>query len=253
MNDLSGGMKPFGIVEAIAGLQHPATLAELSSLVGVPKPTVHRWLGALETAGLVQRTPGGRHFELASRASQIAFSILTNRVTGKVRHEILQRVAETVREACNLTVLDGTEISYLDRVESSWPLRITFQPGSRVPAYCSASGKLFLALMPPSKRDLIIEASTFERLTENTIADKKTLLKELGDIRRDGFALDREEFMRGLACLAVPVMQRKGRSNVCVAALAIQAPVTRMTHQDLLTKLSIVQAAAQEIAATLAE
>ena len=78
-------------------------------------------------------------------------------------------------------------------------------------------------------------------------------MKELGDIRRDGYALDREEFMHGLACLAVPVMQRKGRSNVCVAALAIQAPVTRMPHRDLLTKLSIVESAAQDIAATLAK
>ena len=137
-------------------------------------------------------------------------------------------MVQEVGEACNLTVLDGTQVTYLDRVESTWPLRITFQQGSKVPAYCSASGKLFLALMPPAKRDLLLRSMPLERLTENTMTAQAALLKELTAIRRDGYALDREEFLSGLVCLAVPVFQQKAQSRSCVAALAIQAPVTRM-------------------------
>jgi IclR family transcriptional regulator, acetate operon repressor len=253
MNDLLGTLKPLGLLEAVAAMQHPATLAELVASVGVPKPTMHRWLTSLEAAGLLQRTPDGRRFELAPRASQLAFSILGNRPGGSIRHEILERVVQEIGEACNLTVLDGTQVTYLDRVESNWPLRITFQQGSKVPAYCSASGKLFLALMQPAKRDLLLGQMPRERLTDNTVIDQSELLKELSDIRRDQYALDREEFMTGLVCLAVPIYQQKGRSRACVAALAIQAPVTRVSHADIVSRLPILQRAAETIAATLTE
>lgn len=253
MNDLFGALKPLGLLEAVAAMPHPATLAELATKVGVPKPTMHRWLCSLETAGLLQRTLDGRRFELAPRSSRLAFSILGNRPGGTLRHEILQRVVQEVGEACNLTVLDGTEVSYLDRVEAEWQLRISFQQGSKVPAYCSASGKLFLALMRSAKRDLLLRQMPLERLTDNTITKKGELLKELGEIRRNKYALDREEFLSGLVCLAVPIFQKKGQSRTCVAALAIQAPVTRMSHSNLLTKLPVLQRAADALAITLTE
>jgi DNA-binding IclR family transcriptional regulator len=253
MNDLFGALKPLGLLEAVAGMSRPATLAELAASVGVPKPTMHRWLASLETAGLLQRTLDGRRFELAPRSSRLAFSILGNRPGGTIRHEILQRVVQEVGEACNLTVLEGTQVTYLDRVEAEWLLRISFQQGSKVPAYCSASGKLFLALMRPAKRDLLLRQMPLERLTDNTITNTSDLLKELAEIRRSGYALDREEFLSGLVCLAVPIFQKKQRSRACVAALAIQAPVTRMSHANILTKLPALQKAAEMLALTLAE
>lgn len=253
MNELFGALKPLGLLEAVAALPHPATLAELAEGVGVPKPTMHRWLGALEAAGLLQRTLDGRRFELAPRASRLAFSILGNRPGGTLRHEILRRVVQEVGEACNLTVLDGTQVSYLDRVEAEWLLRISFQQGSKVPAYCSASGKLFLALMRPAKRDQLLRLMPLQRLTNNTITRKSELLKELAEIRRDKYALDREEFLSGLVCLAVPVFQQKAKSGTCVAALAIQAPVTRMSQANILTKLPVLQRAADALAITLTE
>lgn len=253
MNELFGALKPLALLEAVASLGNPATLAELAIHVGVPKPTMHRWLAALEAAGLLQRTLDSRRFELAPRASRLAFSILGNRPGGTLRHEILQRVVQEVGEACNLTVLEGTQVTYLDRVEAEWLLRISFQQGSKVPAYCSASGKLFLALMRPAKRDLLLRLMRLERLTANTITEKSELLKELAEIRRSKYALDREEFLSGLVCLAVPVFQQQARSRICVAALAIQAPVTRMSQADLLTKLPILQRAADALATTLTE
>lgn len=251
MNELFGHMKPLGLLEAVAAMQHPASLAELSINVGVPKPTMHRWLGSLEDAGLIQRTPDGRRYELAARASQLAFSILSNRPGGAIRHEILKRVVQELGESCNLTVLDGTEVTYLDRVESKWPLRITFQRGSRVPVYCSASGKLFLAQLQPAKRDLILSELKYERLTDNTITGRTALLKEIADIRRDGYAFDREEYLSGLICLAVPIFHRKAKSRICTAALAVQAPVARLSYNDMLTKLPILQDAAKSLGATI--
>jgi DNA-binding IclR family transcriptional regulator len=93
----------------------------------------------------------------------------------------------------------------------------------------------------------------FERQTENTITDQATLLNELKDIRRDGYALDREEYLAGLVCLAVPIFRKKGRLRACIAALAIQAPVTRLPQQQILAKLPVLQNAAEALAGTLGE
>src|SRR5262249_34396277 len=72
MNELFGALKPLRLLEAVASAQHATTLAELASSMNVPKPTMHRWLGSLENAGLLQRTPDGRRYELAARASNLA-------------------------------------------------------------------------------------------------------------------------------------------------------------------------------------
>lgn len=251
MDDLSGALKPLTLLERVAAMEHPVTLADVAAGSDVPRPTLHRWLTALTAAGLLQRAPDGRRFEIAPRASELAFAILANRPGSALRHGLLERVVRTVGESCNLTVLHGAEVTYIDRVEAQWPLRITFQRGSRVPVHCSASGKLFLALMPPAKRDMILRDLSFERFTENTLGDGEALRAELATIRKSRFALDREEYQAGLVCLAVPVMQRIGRSPTCVAALAMQAPLARLPYDAMLEKLPALQDAAQALAATL--
>ena len=154
--DLTGGLKPLGVLEALAAMQQPATLAQLVTYLSVPKPTVHRWLKALESVGLLSRHPDGRRYEIAARATQLAIAILLGEPGRALRRNILRRLVDEVGEACNLTIFDGTDVTYLDRVEANWPLRISFQPGSHVPAHSSACGKLFLAYMPPSRRDRLL-------------------------------------------------------------------------------------------------
>ena len=253
MDQIAAGtsLKPLGLLEVIASLPHAPTLRELTAATGEPKPTLHRWLGTLTAADLVQRTPDGRRYELAPRSSRLAFAILANGPGGAVRHAILEQTVQRLGESCNFTVFTGTEVTYLDRVESHWPLRVTFQPGSKVPAHCSASGKLFLALMPPARRDLILDNLALERFTENTASDRAALESGLAAIRRGRYALDREEYMLGLVCLAVPIMQGQGRSRRCVAALALQAPVMRLSCEGALDRLPVLRDAAESLAATL--
>lgn len=243
--------KLISVLELVAAQEQPVTLADVAAASNAPRPTVHRWLAALTDAGLLQRAPDGRHYELAPRATQLAFSILANRPGSAVRHDILKRVAHDVGESCNLTVLHGLQVTYIDRVEAMWPLRITFQRGSQVPAHCSASGKLFLAMMAPAKRDALLDSSSLERFTSNTLSDREALLQDLKAIRKQHYALDREEYLPGLVCLAVPIIHTAGRVRSCVAALAIQAPVARLNIESILDRLPKLQAAAKALAATL--
>lgn len=243
--------KLLSALEVVAARDQPLTLAELASALNAPRPSVHRWLGTLVSAGMLQRAPDGRRLELAPRASQLAFSILANRPGSALRHAILKRVAQDLGEACNLTVLHGAHVTYIDRVETAWALRIMFQRGSQVPVHCSASGKLFLAFMPSAKRGALLNSLALERFTENTVTERDALVQQCKEIRKQGYAVDREEYLTGLVCLAVPVLQKVGRARSCVAAVAVQAPVARLNSEQLLGTLPRMQAAAAALAASL--
>lgn len=245
----SPALKAFGLLETIAAMDHAPTLAELTEAANLPKPTLHRWLTMLEGAELIRRLPDGRRYELAARATSLAFAILSNSPGSTQRHQILTRVVRELGESCNFTVLQGSEVVYLDRVEAILPLRVAFQKGSRVPAHCSASGKLFLALMPPARRARLLGTLPLDRHTPNTLTDPAALEAELRLIRRQGYAFDDEEFLSGLFCIAVPIID--GTRRECIAALALQAPVVRLSRENAERRLPTLLDAARNLAAAL--
>lgn len=245
----SPALKAFSLLEIIAGMDHAPTLAELTEAANLPKPTLHRWLAMLESAELIRRMPDGRRYELAARSTSLAFAILSNSPGSAQRHQILERLVRQLGESCNLTILEGGEVMYLDRVEATLPLRVTFQKGSRVPAHCSASGKMFLAMMSPARRNRLLSTLILDRYTPNTIVEINALNAELALIRRQGYALDDEEFLSGLFCIAVPVVDKTRRE--CVAALALQAPVVRLSRNNATERLATLSAAAEALSAIL--
>ena len=163
------------------------------------------------------------------------------------RRAILKRLAEELGETVNLTMLDGSEVVYLERVETEWPLRMTLQPGSHVPLHCTASGKLLLALLPAAQRRRIVRELALVRYTDNTIVERRALDAELVAIRRHAFATDNEEYLAGLVCVAVPVAAPDGRNVACVA---VHAPVARLTLERALTHVPALKRAAAALGAT---
>ena len=135
-----------------------------------------------------------------------------------------------VGETCNFTTLDGASVLYLDRVEATWPWRLSMDVGSRVPLHCTASGKLFLAHLP--LRRTAADAGP---------AAAADLRAECARIAQCGHSLDRGEFIAGLVALAVPVRDDSGRVR---AALAVHAPSARMSIEQALQRLPAMTAAA---------
>ena len=126
------------------------------------------------------------------------------------RRTILENLRAEVGESCNLTALSSGEIIYLDRAETEAPLRFHLQPGSRVPVHCSATGKLFLAHMSKSQRRRLIESVPLTQYTVKTITDYSTLEKDIEEAKIQGFAIDDEEFLPGLVCIAVLIPSSTG-------------------------------------------
>jgi IclR family transcriptional regulator, acetate operon repressor len=242
-------LRTFALLERIVAAEAPMSLGDVTAGAGLPKPTVHRMLASLEEAGLVTREPEGRRIGAGPRLTRLALDTLRNGVARGPRRVILQQLVAEIAETCNLTMLEGGEVVYLDRVESAWPLRMTLQPGSRVPLHCTASGKLLLALLPAARRKRIVDSLPLPRYTEHTIVDRRRLVEALARVRREMLATDNEEYLTGLVCVAVPVVAAEGR---VVASVAVHAPVARMPLAAALRHVPALRRAAAALGATFA-
>ncbi len=244
----SAVLRAFKIIEAIASSATPPQLAELCKQVDLPKPTVFRILSTLEFAGLVGREPGSKRYQGGERLNRLAGQVLLSSPARAARHAILEELVETVGETCNLTIPNGNAVMYLDRIETAWPLRLALGPGSIEPLHASASGKLFLGYMNRRARDRFIRQSPLVRHTQRTLIDPARLSEELDRVRQQGFATDNEEYLAGVTCVAVPVLDVDGR---VVAALALHTPSSRMSLSDALEFLPAMKASAEEMAQTV--
>lgn len=243
-------LRAVSVLEALVAAERPPSLADLTTTLRLPKPTLYRMLGMLEGAGLVAREPGARRYAPGPRLAALGRAAMLNGGVRAERHAILARLVEAIGETCNFTMLDGDAVVYLDRVEAAWPLRMTLSSGSRVPLHCTASGKLLLAMLPKPSRARLIARLALTRHTGTTITDQKRLAEELARIRSRKYATDNEELHAGLACVAVPVADARRR---VWAAIAVHAPVSRMPLSRALEHLPALQRAAGEMAATFAE
>jgi len=247
----SPALRLIGLLEQVSRADKPQTLTEIIGLTGQPKPTVYRMLQQLEQAGFLVKEPDGKRYAPGPRLSRLAEDVLLNAQVRANRHAILQRLVDETGETCNFTMQSGTDVVYLDRVETAWPLRFHLQPGSRVPLHCSASGKLFLAYMQPAQRNRLLDLLRYQRHTPNTITTRIQLETELARVRAQGYALDDEEYLDGLVCIAVPVFDPRGRQKVR-GSVAIQAPASRFPIDRAPSALPALKRAAEAFAEAIA-
>ncbi|MCG8544708.1 MAG: IclR family transcriptional regulator [Alphaproteobacteria bacterium] len=248
----SAVQRTFALLEMIVSENRPMSLAQMAERLALPKPTVHRLASRLESEGLLAREPSGKQFTIGPRLNALAVDTLTASAQRAPRHAVLESLAEETGETCNLGMLDGNRVVYLDRVETHWPLRLQLSVGSHVPLHCSAMGKLFLSHMAKRTRERIYAAGPLERYTEQTIVDTTALEAELETIKAEDVAINNQEYMIGLVGMAVPVPD-PARDGRFTAALAIHAPEARFDAAAIRTCLPALQLAAKRLGAVMAE
>ncbi len=244
----SSAERSLRLLSLLANEGRALSLADLAARLALPKGTAHRICTQLLASGFLARDVDERSFIVGPALRRLAFDTLNHGSVRGLRHEVLAELVAKVGETCNFTTLDGAQVLYLDRVEAQWPLRLTLDVGSHVPLHCTASGKLFLAQMPQAARDALIAQLPLPKMTRNTITSAKGLRAECERIAEQGYACDREEFIAGLIAVAVPV---QGPDGVSRAAIAVHAPVARLTLAAAVAQLAALQAAATRMRALL--
>ncbi len=230
------------ILEEVARLGVAVKPAQLIETMGLPKPTLHRLLQTAEEEGFLQRDLDGRSYGPGPRLRSLAVNTMSSEHLRTARLAILKAVAEEIGETCNLATPDREGMTYLDRVETKWPLRIQLPIGSQVPFHCTASGKLYLSTLRLATLNSVLSAGPLDPQTDKTITSVDILRDELQQIREQGYATDDEEFMTGMAAVAVPILDQQDR---LMATLSVHAPVQRHSLAKILEFLRPLQQAAK--------
>lgn len=232
------------LVEQVAKEGAPISPGTLSDALNLPKPTVHRLLATAEEEGFLQRDIDGRSFGPGYRLRNLAANTLSSQRVRTERLLILKALAEEIGETCNLAAPGRYSMMYIDRVETHWPLRIQLPVGTRVPFHCTASGKMYLSSMRSDKLQRLLTAMPLEQETPFSIVETDALVAEVALTRSRGYATDSEEFLEGMAAVAVPICDDQGR---LLTTLSIHAPVHRYNLDKLKEAIPSLKAAAARL------
>jgi IclR family pca regulon transcriptional regulator len=179
-----------------------------------------------------------RKYRPGLRVTDLGMSALNSTGLREHAHPSLDDLRKRTTFTTSLAVLDGSEILYVDRVSSprrgQTKIDLNVRVGSRLPAYCTAMGKVLLAGLPESERREIVSNIKLERRGPNTITSKKALLAELDHVSEEGVAVDDEELAAGLVAIAAPVRD-EGRE--VVAAIDLAAHTSMIALADLADQL----------------
>ena len=217
--------KTFSILEIL--LQHGSAMnmTEISEKLGLYPSTIHRILDTLKYWGYVEQNPNTQKYQLGLKLLELGMARYHQMDLVREATPYLKELVNQCNETVHLGVLEEGEVLYLAKEESSQTIRMISYVGKRASLHCTALGKILLAYMSEEGRKKILEDRELPRLTENTITDKEELEKELNEVKEQGFALDREENERDVRCIAVPIMNYKGK---VIAAISISSPIFRI-------------------------
>jgi DNA-binding IclR family transcriptional regulator len=204
-------------------------VTEIAERLNLPKSTVHRILGTLESRGFVQQDPVTSQYGLGLKLMELGSLVGTRAVLGQASLPMLRALSRETEETVLLVVYDEGEVVYLDALESPQPVKIDARPGKRLPAYCTGSGKAFLSFLPQSEVERVIADPLVAR-TPNTITDPVKLREDFAETRRRGYSISNEEYAVGIRAVGAPILSQSGEiwGVVAVAGPAFRLPDERI-------------------------
>lgn len=181
------------------------SLTEIAHKLNLNKTTVLRLASTLQELGFLERDERTRNYRLGRETMRLGFVVLNNLEVRQVARPYLQHLAEKTGEMVNLSVLDGAEVVYIDRVRSRHLPGISLEVGTRLPAYCTSAGKAHLAYLAQPQLAQTLAATSWEARTPFTPTNAEALLADLARVRQRGYAVNAEELSLGMCAVAAPI------------------------------------------------
>ena len=239
-------LKGLTVLEALAGSREPRGVTELANELGMLKSNVHRVLQTLAHRGYVRKDAASGRYECTLKVWELGALLAERLDVRRAARPHVAALAERTSETVHVSVLDGAEVLYVDKVESPQPVRAYSRVGGRAPAYCVATGKALLAHAPD---EVVAELSAaLVRHTPRTITEPEALRKELRRVREVGYAVNRGEWREAVGGLAAPIF---GVSRTAIAAIGLSGPTDRLTANRMREWAPLVMAAAGAISREL--
>ena len=221
-------MKGLTVLDALVRAGSDQSVTDLANRLGLVRSNVHRTLQTLVHAGYAEKAGESGRYRPALRLWELGNLVVQRLDVTDIARPVLEELARKTGETALLAVLDGLEVIYLQRVESTRAVQTTMRVGARAPAHCTAPGKAMLAWLPAETLKAL--PLTFERHSDTTITRRAALLKELERTRLQGYSTNRSEWSQGVNGVAAPVCSQGHRM---VAAINLSGPDTRIGEAEL--------------------
>lgn len=239
-------VKGLKVLEVLALSDGPRGVADLARTLGLSKSSMHRLLSTLTACGYARRDEALGTYVADIKLWRLGAAIASRLDVRQVAAVHLRRLRDATQETAHLAVLDGRHMVYIDRVESQQYVRTYSRIGTPGPAHCTGTGKVLLAASPKSV--LADVAAHAEAFTPRTITGAAALTAEIARVRRQGYAVTREEWRKGVWSLAAPIVDAEGH---VVAAVGVSGPADRMKRGLTASMRPAVLSAAAAISADL--
>jgi DNA-binding IclR family transcriptional regulator len=206
------------LLELLGERRTPLRLMDVAQALEIPKSSAHGLLQTLMAKEFVVRDEQQR-YRMGMKLFSLAASALGFLDLRELARPTMEGLAERQRATCNLAVLDGHDVLYIEKVEDrSNPVRLVTHVGTRLPAHVTALGKVLVAELPEAAQSLWLSEHEFNKFTEQTRTNRSALAHDLADYERLGYAVDNHEFHDAITGFAAGIQDSTG--NV-VAALSL--------------------------------
>jgi len=193
------------IIEALAKSRQEMSLTELSNEIGRPKSTVHGLVSTLRDYHYVDQSSITGKYKLGIHLFELGNIVGRSWDISSIAKPHMQKMSQILGETIQLATKSNGEVLYLDKIDTNKMLHIVSEIGGRLPMHCSGLGKVLLAYSTKSEVQKIINQKGMHPRTLKTIVTREELEKELQRIRKAGYAVDDQEIMDGLRCVAAPI------------------------------------------------
>jgi IclR family acetate operon transcriptional repressor len=237
-------VKALNILEVLADEEPPYTLTQLSRRLRLHVSTVHRLLVNLVRHGFVEEDMVSGGYQLSYRVLRMGLRVLDRLDFRRVAQSLLRDLNVRTKETVHLAILQGLGTIFIDKFDSPQPVGLEARLGRVMPLHCTGVGKTWLAYQGEDLLNQAAQSPGLTRLTAHTITGLPQLRKELERIREQGYALDQEEAVEGLRCVAAPVFNHAGR---IVAAFSVAGPAMRLTAARIPEIAQLVRETSRQI------
>jgi IclR family pca regulon transcriptional regulator len=205
-------VKGFQLLEHIFLHGGPIGLEELVRATGLKKTTAHRILRTLQPLDIVVKDAESKMYTLGPKLIALGLSALNSFDLHKAAIPLMKKLRDETGETVNLSILSGNDLLIIERFRSNHLYNLNLSAGSRLPIYCTSQGRAILAFLSPQRREEILRSIDMKPYTAKTITDMSLLLGSLDEIRREGYAVNREEFEIGIIAVAGPILNHAGQA-----------------------------------------
>lgn len=217
------------LIEYLALQSEPSRLKDISASLNMNSSTVLRFLNSLIDLGYVTQDPATSFYYLTYKIASIGEKVRASSQITRIISPYLSIISENVHETVCLAIEQNYQVVYLDVKEGPGQIiKAMNRIGNIAPLHCTGMGKLFLLNYSNTQIDSIIAQKGLQKFTEYTITSRETLLHELSEVRKNGYALDKEECEIGASCIAFPIYDYTGK---IIAGISVTGPSIRITSE----------------------